>query len=625
MIKLANYKIIKKIGSGGMGDVYLGEHTVLENKVAIKSLHAPLVKDEDFRKRFRKEAKTQWKLSHPNIVKLIDFQEQKDGLFLIMEYVEGKQLNDYISKDSGPIPEDKLIPLFIQILSAIKYAHNKGLVHRDIKPANVLITPSGDAKVLDFGIAKQSAEDSGLTKTGVQVGTVSYMSPEQVRAEKVDKLSDIYSLGVTLFQMAVGKAPYAGQTNQFNIQLDIVSNPFPKARSHYPSVSDKIEAIIEKATQKKKSDRFQSCEDFIKSLETSSKVVKQTLAVNKESKTEKKEIFKSKTEKKTLEEKDRTEKLKVDKKIEEKSGNRNKYLIYGLLLIMVTVSIIYIYQKQGTDIRKYQEKVEKEKTERLDRQARDKEIKRLEDGRLERERKDKLAKQASVKKEREEKKSKENKALSEAKKLLKEITDILGKHKGFENSKEYKALREDEKFLKKDNKKKPNERVKKAAQNLKDFIGLISSKENKSKQESKEINNELESKNKNASVIKQNYLDKGYVENKFKWDIKCEPKEMMLENKESLYRYNEEDIAINDLFKREESNKRKYINEGYKIVSEDSVGNLEEKENENLKIVYKNSNPENKGLIDSQLDRLKKCSEGKYGKIIYYIKSSIKK
>ena len=275
MIKLANYKIIKKIASGGMGDVYLGEHILLENKVAIKALHSNLVSDKGFRKRFTTEAKIQSKLSHPNIVRLVDFQEQEDGLFLIMEYIDGKQLNDYIIEDLGPIPEDKLIPMFTQVLSAIKYAHSKGLVHRDIKPANILITPEGNAKVLDFGIAKHSDDDKGLTKTGVQLGTVSYMSPEQVKAEKVDELSDIYSLGVTLFQMAVGKAPYTEQTNTFDVQLNIVSKPFPKARNHYPSVSDKLEAIIEKATQKNKSERFQNCEEFIQSFKATSQVVKE--------------------------------------------------------------------------------------------------------------------------------------------------------------------------------------------------------------------------------------------------------------------------------------------------------------------------------------------------------------
>ena len=297
MIKLNNYKIIKKIASGGMGDVYLAEHTVLENKVVIKSLHSNLVGDEGFRKRFRTEAKTQFKLSHPNIVKLIDFQEQEDGLFLIMEYIEGKQLNDYITQDTGPIPEDKLTPLFLQMLSAMKYAHSKGLVHRDIKPANIMITPDGNVKVIDFGIAKDSDEDKGLTKTGVQVGTVSYMSPEQVNAEKVDKRTDIYSLGVTLFQMAVGKAPFAGQTNTFKIQVSIVNDSFPKAKDHYPSVSDKLEVIIEKATQKNKKDRYQTCDEFIKSFDApiqkteKLKPIKNVVETTKNIKTETKETI----------------------------------------------------------------------------------------------------------------------------------------------------------------------------------------------------------------------------------------------------------------------------------------------------------------------------------------------
>lgn len=270
MIKLANYKIKRKIASGGMGDVYLAEHTVLETVVAIKSLHSNLVNDESFRKRFRTEAKIQSKLIHPNIVKLIDFQEHKDGLYLIMEYIDGKQLNDYIKQDTGPIIEEKLIPLFSKVLSAIDYAHGKGLVHRDIKPANILITAEGDVKLIDFGIAKNDDEDHGLTKTGVQVGTVSYMSPEQVNAEKLDKLTDIYSLGVTLFQMAVGQSPYIAATNAFKIQLKIVNEPFPNPKDIYPSVSDKLVAIIEKATEKDKKDRYQSCEEFKKDLNASS-------------------------------------------------------------------------------------------------------------------------------------------------------------------------------------------------------------------------------------------------------------------------------------------------------------------------------------------------------------------
>jgi len=294
MIKLEGYKIIKKIGSGGMGDVYLAEHEVLETTVAIKSLHANLVTDESFKKRFRTEAKVHAKLYHPNVVKLIDFQERKDGLFIVMEYVEGKQLDDYIYNESGPIPEQELLPLFAQIVDAISHAHAKGLVHRDIKPANVIIS-KGKIKVLDFGIAKEISTESGLTKTGVQVGTPMYMSPEQVNAEKIDKLTDIYSLGVTLFYMAVGKPPYEN-SNAIKMGVQILTEDFPTAKEFYPGVSNKIEAIIKKATQKNKTDRYQNCEEFRKDLDSKNVVVTEKIkASTKTQVVKKKKKFKLST------------------------------------------------------------------------------------------------------------------------------------------------------------------------------------------------------------------------------------------------------------------------------------------------------------------------------------------
>ena len=268
MIKLSGYKIIKKIGSGGMGDVFLAEHEKLEKKVAIKSLHKNLATDLSFRERFAQEAKTHSKLDHPNIVKLLDYIERKDGLFLIMEYVDGKQLDEHIKKVTGPIPEKELTTLFSQILDAIGYAHKKGLVHRDIKPSNIMIDKDSRIKVLDFGIAKIQEEEKGLTKTGIQLGTATYMSPEQVNAKKVDLLSDIYSLGVTLYYMAVGKSPYDEETNTFSIQTKIVSETFPKASKSYPGVSERLEKIILKATQKDKKNRYQTCEDFTNDFNT---------------------------------------------------------------------------------------------------------------------------------------------------------------------------------------------------------------------------------------------------------------------------------------------------------------------------------------------------------------------
>ena len=139
-------------------------------------------------------------------------------------------------------------------------------IPREVKPSNILITDEGKAKVIDFGIAKSSDEDKGLTKTGVQVGTVSYMSPEQVNAEKLDNLTDIYSLGITLFQMAVGKAPYSAQTNTFKIQLSIVSEPLPDLKEIYPSISDKLVSIIGKATQKIKKIDIRVVRNLLKAL-----------------------------------------------------------------------------------------------------------------------------------------------------------------------------------------------------------------------------------------------------------------------------------------------------------------------------------------------------------------------
>ena len=279
MINISGYKVIKKIGSGGMGDVYLAEHEKLEKNVAIKSLHKNLATDPNFRQRFTQEAKTHSKLDHPNIIKLLDYKEKEEDLYLIMEYFDGIQLDDHINQVSGPIPENELTSLFAQILDAIGYAHDEGLVHRDIKPSNIMIDKKGKIKVLDFGIAKLQEEEQGLTKTGVQIGTATYMSPEQVNAEKLCKLSDIYSLGVTLFYMSVGKSPYNAETNSFKIQTQIINNELPKASEIYPGVSSKIEDIIAKSTKKEKSLRYQSCIDFKKDLLTSK--IKSNIVIDK--------------------------------------------------------------------------------------------------------------------------------------------------------------------------------------------------------------------------------------------------------------------------------------------------------------------------------------------------------
>ena len=254
-----------------MGNVFLAEHTLVGHKVAIKSLHLNLVNNKELKDRFREEAKTLAKMNHPGIVRLNDYIEQQDGIFLIMEYVDGRELSDYVQNITGPIVEDKLVKIFIQLLKAFKYAHIMNIIHRDIKPSNVIIDKDENVKILDFGIAKILEDTKSLTKTGTQLGTVYYMSPEQVKGDKnIDQRSDIYSFGVTSLHLASGQNPYNESNTEYHILNKIVNEPLPKASSIYPGVSERMEEIIAKATAKDPKDRYQNCDEFIKALENSS-------------------------------------------------------------------------------------------------------------------------------------------------------------------------------------------------------------------------------------------------------------------------------------------------------------------------------------------------------------------
>lgn len=211
--EILNYRIISLIGTGGMGSVYLAEHTLIsEQKVAIKVINANMVNDFT-RDLLRKEAKRLASLKHQNIVTFHNYHIDNNGnLYLVMEYAEGKSLEDYINNVNGLIVEERICPIFEPILDAVGYAHRKGILHRDIKPANIIVGTDGNPKILDFGIA-QIIKDNGEGENEeeeetVIMGTPSYMSPEQVKGEKLDERSDIYSLGVLLHQMLTGNAPY---------------------------------------------------------------------------------------------------------------------------------------------------------------------------------------------------------------------------------------------------------------------------------------------------------------------------------------------------------------------------------------------------------------------------------
>lgn len=265
---ISHYKLLSLIGEGGMGVVYLGEQTNLNRKVAVKELNANLTANPQFKERFINEAKILAKLSHPNIVTVYDLISENEKFFIVMEYVTGENVSDYIINKRSAFELNRCINIFKHILSAFSYAHSEGIIHRDIKPSNIILQQNDVPKILDFGIAKITDKNFGLTITGTKMGSVFYMSPEQVLGEPVDKRTDVYSLGVTLFEMLTGSLPFDVTTDsEYKIQAKIVNEPLPSVRYYNPHLPDTIDRIIAKATAKRVQDRFSGCEEFYYSLE----------------------------------------------------------------------------------------------------------------------------------------------------------------------------------------------------------------------------------------------------------------------------------------------------------------------------------------------------------------------
>jgi serine/threonine protein kinase len=270
---ILNYEVKSLIGEGGMGSVYLASHTQVNRTVAIKSLLPQFMANQEIKQRFKNEASTLAHLQHPNIVGLFDYIEDETGMYLVMEYVEGIPLDDFITNVTGPMPEERAVPIIKEILAAFSYAHQKGIVHRDIKPANIIITQNDGAKILDFGIARLLGDGNhNLTKTGTQMGTVFYMSPEQVQGKKVDIRSDIYSLGVTFYQMLTGVNPYKGLTTEYEVYSRIVKEDLPPPQEIYPGIPTYLSTILKKALAKDPDDRFQTCEEFLGALEAKANI-----------------------------------------------------------------------------------------------------------------------------------------------------------------------------------------------------------------------------------------------------------------------------------------------------------------------------------------------------------------
>lgn len=272
-----DYEIDEIIDEGGMSTVYLGIHKQLKRKAAIKMLHPNLAKNPENRKRFKQEALTLARLNHPNIPTLYDYVLNETGYFIISEYIAGQTLEDYIDLVTGPMPETKAIKLFIQILDAISYIHSKNIIHRDIKPSNIIVTKKNTIKLLDFGIAKSIDSNSNLiTKDGSKIGTTMFMSPQQIKGRVIDRRSDIYSLGATLFYMLTGQFPFNKKDTEYEIYNKIVNEEFPNPKKFYIGVSEKMCTVIAKATASKPLDRYQTCEEFsLNILSSQTKKIKQ--------------------------------------------------------------------------------------------------------------------------------------------------------------------------------------------------------------------------------------------------------------------------------------------------------------------------------------------------------------
>ncbi|WP_348646758.1 TonB family protein [Flammeovirga sp. SubArs3] len=264
-----NYRLTKKIGEGGMAKVYLGIHEQLETPAAIKVLDSAFVSNETVRQRFINEAKALYKLSHPYIVRLLNYEDNGKQLIMILDFIDGVDLKEHIQLHPEIKSPDVAITFFQKVLEAFSFAHGQGVVHRDIKPSNIMVKKDGTPIILDFGIAKlQDNLELSLTGTNALMGSRLYMSPEQVKSAKhLDHRSDIYSLGVTLYQLLTGQRVYDTTTlSEWDVMNKIVSEPLPRASQFNSEVTPRLEAIIDKATAKDLEQRFQSCEEFSSAL-----------------------------------------------------------------------------------------------------------------------------------------------------------------------------------------------------------------------------------------------------------------------------------------------------------------------------------------------------------------------
>jgi serine/threonine-protein kinase len=262
--KIGNYRIIKELGQGGMATVYLGSQISLDRKVAIKELLPSLLSDQEMVERFRREASASASLTHEGIVNVYDFWKDKNSLYLVMEYLEGKNLEEVL-ESICPLPIQATIMTICRVADALHYSHQRGIIHRDVKPSNIFITRQGEVKITDYGIA-YTRQKPTLTQKGMAIGTPAYMSPEQIRGQRPDQRSDVFSLGIVLYELLTGTRPFTADDEEGVITKILENRPrWPKVING--DITWRLQSIILRSLRKNPRRRFQNMEDLRFALE----------------------------------------------------------------------------------------------------------------------------------------------------------------------------------------------------------------------------------------------------------------------------------------------------------------------------------------------------------------------